>query len=203
MNDGTVKQALKKLARELLQADGSTTHAVTNSWMERLRNEYGEEAAEWAYDVLIIQRCQSKHVTSYHTDNGDVNVTDNRSDHSITAGGSVVGSAAGSGNMIQVGDVSLYNQTVEKSGMNTELATALKEGRTALAGIQVSEEVMQSVLENYGKLTIELQKPTPAAELVKLFWAPIQAFGKGIGQLARLGVVIGKVCGIPLPAPPT
>jgi hypothetical protein len=196
MNDGCdIKAELKKLVRELLLADGAASPTVTQAWVKKLAGKYGEDEAAWAYDILTIQRFQLQSTNIYHTENGDVKV----SNVSQSAGRDIVASAAGDGNMIQAGDISLYNQAIDKSGMNPELATALKDGRAAIAGIQVSEDVMKSVLDNYGKLTIELQKPTPASELVKLFWAPIQMFGKGLSQIVALGGTIAKVCGIPLP----
>ena len=191
-----IKDLLRRLARDI------DSQAVINDWLSDIEQEYGSDSddANWAYDVISVAKTISAmQGTTIHqlfaeriySNQGDV------MENVQKAGRDIVASAAGQNNAITVRDIATYNEEIDASSIDAELGAALKDGRKAIDGLTVDSDVMKSLIENYGNLTIELKKTTPNPSMVKVFWGAISLFAKAATPLLTLGKLIGAKLGIP------
>jgi internalin A len=115
----------------------------------------------------------------------------------VTTGqGPMIGVAVGDGNMIELGDVTIYEQNLKQSGnaVPPELAAALV---GALRGIQESsltEPLKKAATEDHAKLTEELKKPEVEREpkLIKRFWNGLWSVADKIPSVIKLYEALKK-----------
>ena len=74
--------------------------------------------------------------------------------------GNVTGSAIGRGAKVETGDITVYNQTIDKSeNLAQDVKEQLKNARKAIEDTNLSQADRADILDDLGKLTAELQKP--------------------------------------------
>jgi hypothetical protein len=108
----------------------------------------------------------------------------------------VVGAAIGEGNMVETGDITIYERNLKQGGaaVPPELATALVEALKGIQASSLSDALKQEALADHAKLTNELKKPEAEREptLVKKFWNGLWSVADKIPAVVKLYEVLQK-----------
>ncbi len=189
---------VKILAMDLPDADEGEQLAVVRAWYARIRRDYGGRNAEFAYDVFQIYKARPSVINQEVIMGSSKKVYGDDLGGGQKAGGNITASVAGHGNVLEVGSIEAYRQTVQQCGLDAEMTAALNGGREALQGLSVSKDVMDAILNDYGRLTLELGKPKPDTGLLQKLWGGIVGTAQGVAKIAGLGKLIASKYGIAL-----
>ncbi len=114
----------------------------------------------------------------------------------ISVGGNVTGSALGTGASAVVGDITAYQSMVDNSTRLTqELKAKLKEAREAVERSLLGDGDKKDVLDDLGKLTEEMEKPTPEPGRVVRFFTRIKEIAPSVATILSSTATIAKVIG--------
>jgi hypothetical protein len=122
---------------------------------------------------------------------GDQNMGDK-----ISVGGNVTGSALGTGASAVVGDITAFQSMVDNSTRPTaDLKAKLKEAREEVEKSQLEDGDKKDVLDDLGKLTDEMEKPTPEPGRVARFFSRIKEIAPTVASVLSSTATIAKVIG--------
>lgn len=178
-NDELVKE-IQLLAEQFLLEGPDPSWARTREFCDTMTAKYGETGKTLGLNLLAVLRTQSSFTMEVYVD------------ASIKAGGNVIASATGIANRVTTGDVAVYQQTIDQSkSINPKLKDALKKGCEALHGMSLSNKVLKDdVLQNYGKLTTELDQPKPDPTVLEYLWSGISAVAGKLPAIIELGKLL-------------
>jgi hypothetical protein len=178
------KSEIQQLKEEVLLTGPDPTCGHFTAWVKKMVEKYGSENSAVSYDLLTIWRIQQTKV--------EITV-----DQSINAGRDVIGSTTGINNKVQMGDINSYNQAIDQSfSSNPRLGDALKEGAKAIHESNLASPIKDDVLNNYGKLTTELQKPKPDKAILQYLWGTFQSAVGTLKPIVELGKILVSTYGI-------
>lgn len=99
-----------------------------------------------------------------------------------TVHGNVTGSVVGSGT-VNARDITLYNKTVTDSDLDADLKKVLITAREAVESSGLTQTDEADVNDDLGRITVELQKPTPEPGLIRRYYNRIKDVAAGIASV--------------------
>ena len=177
----------RELLRNYLDAPDGQHDRVTKEWYHKVEQRFGSKKAEFA--LLLRTMLNSRGNTT--TVLGDYSVSN------ISAGGNMANVNTGAGAIFIARDVNTYNSGVDNSSnIKNEMKSLLKAGRDAIEKWDTDSDAKSAILQNFEKLTAELDKPNPKKSVLEILWGGITAAAKVLEPVAKIGVAIAAAYGI-------
>lgn len=112
---------------------------------------------------------------------------------SFNIGGDVVGSAVGANAAANVRDIQVFRETIDRSQvMDGNLKARLKEARDAIEQASLPEADKRDVLDDFGKLTAEMEQHSPEAGRVRRLFNRIAELAPSVASILSSAAQIAQ-----------